>query len=236
MNTAICGPTGSFVNHVRWLLLLSPEYVFPKPNGYSKCEFITNMVYNSDRTFSNWIKWEYKFRENTMLQKLITLNHRIANLTDKGSDVKIINLSIDSDIALKHYFKFNPTLNGVAKDSTNTQMVRDAFRQHIELEIKENINNNLEPNQILQANAGLLDTDVLDEKLYNDIVSFLNISNVYDEAATIHRIWRNLNHTIEDSIRENYNICCDNWVWTLWNKPNDSEMAVIKKLMKELYK
>ena len=107
---ALSFPIGAFGNHLRWLILLDEQYQFdiklvdPESRGLyrtpdyintcesysfrsieSKLLFVNNYVYPENRTWHNWLVFEWKYRH--LLQEIFPIEHafdyEIENPTDK---------------------------------------------------------------------------------------------------------------------------------------------------------
>ena len=73
---------GGCGNHIRWLCLLDQTFDISSITKKDKFDFILNEVYGKDRTWHNWLTYEWKWRE--LLNKIFY----IANSLEE----KIINV------------------------------------------------------------------------------------------------------------------------------------------------
>jgi hypothetical protein len=195
MNRVICAPCGGLMNHVRWLILLSPEFKW----GISeKMHFISNIVYPERRSSFVWLSHEYLFRELPHIQKLVTVNHSIDACMTIGTPKKVLVLVPNPDLSYKHYLKFNPALNGLVKQATLDQTITlDDIKRSYRIAISnDNDRNKLQSaisNDILTLNIDKLYTNrELDIDIYSTIVDFFDISNQYESANLIHNKWFDL--------------------------------------------
>lgn len=183
MKLSICSPVGGFGNHLRWLLLLSPEFNIELRRVRNKKIIMDSLVYNKSRTCFNWIQIEWRHRKS--LSNYIDFDHNIENVYDATKTNKIIVMTLKPKYALKHYFKFNPTINGHTIKS---------FMRHVAKDNKGNseFRVNLE-DKVLVIDSNKLYNPVLDKKLYESIINFFEVSNVYEQANKVHQLWYEAN-------------------------------------------
>lgn len=224
---SIVAPVGGFGNHLRWLILMSREYSFrlcPTLKSYStvaklgwpryddycrgnlegidsdiaveiqrstmlhnfvddadKLNFIKSSIYYDARSWHNWLATEWQFRAS--IDPLIDFKHDIDSIDPAR---KYIVSIIDPMIALRAYLKFNSSLNNVsAEDFLNR--IR-TFNNKTELWLKENV--------FIFDSSDLI-RESLNQKVYSDLLSWIGISENYDNANLIHGIWYRLHQKAE---------------------------------------
>ena len=178
---SVCSPVGGYGNHLRWLLILSKEFSNPYHN-IDKNVFLKTLIYPSNRTHDNWLKFEWRYRQK--IKDTIDFSHEIQDVVDLDKNNKIIVMISDPDNALTSYIKFNKKLNG------HTPIT---FRNHIRRDNKNNLEFKLPENsQKFVIESDILYNRILDKKTYDSLVDFYNIENVYESAQTIHELWFDL--------------------------------------------
>lgn len=184
----VIAPTGGFGNHVRWLLLLSDKYTFFNCiNIKDKVNFIKENVYNENRSWHNWLTFEFTYRDE--LHETINFTHDLKTIyEDKFTDSKFILLTIDGNLAYKCYFKFNSYLNTL---SLNDFMLM--INKHNKM---TNIANKKD-NRIFTAKSDNLFNEKLDKNIYTSMIHWFNLEDRYDYATEIHSIWYNLHRKSE---------------------------------------
>lgn len=183
----IYAPIGGYMNHLRWLLLMSSDYQF-FPNEL-KLKFIQSLVYDSNRTCFNWLNYEWELRTKKLITESIQVTHDLDVIKNIQGPKKIIGLSMDPYNALYHYFKFNPVLN---------LMGEEGFLNSVLLH-NNSLSSLTEDALILPADS--LSNEILDQKFYNKVVEFLNIENSYELANFVHKLWYDLNNKSIDLIK-----------------------------------
>ena len=192
----IYAPIGGFGNHLRWLLLLDENYTIKLKDqvlitSNEKLEFIKKFVYCEERSWHNWIKFEFRYR--IILDQYLKFTH---DMTDIFDDLKTVGLTIDPELAYKSYVKFNPTLNGISKNS---------FLQQIQKQNKMcKFANDYSPDLFYCVDSASFFQPTLDIKIYNNIINYFNLQSHNDVAQEIHYIWYNL-HLKSAAEWEKYN-------------------------------
>ena len=148
-----------------------------------KVKFIEDFVYPKNRTYSNWLQYEWRYRKK--IDQVIRFSHNIEDITDMSVPNKILILTMRPKYAYRTYVKFNPKLNGHTVKS---------FMRQVEQDNLSNTSFKNEGMQTIVFDAGLLYNSVLDEQVYNNIISFMGIENVYNTANAVHKLWYDL-HT-----------------------------------------
>jgi len=214
MKLSICSPVGGFGNHLRWLLLLSPE--FKKLLNMDDNFVVAKLfVYPKRRTCFNWLNMEWRYRE--IINSHIAFSHNIENVYDSSATNKIVVMTMKPKYALKHYLKFNPLLNGHTIKS---------FLKHVQSDNKTNTEFMVkQQDKTLVIDANKLYNSVLDKQLYESIINFFELGNVYEKANEVHKLWYELNQqankdvlSIEDDWKYSSNIkkpTSDNYTKTI---------------------
>jgi hypothetical protein len=179
----VYAPVGGFGNHIRWLALLDKGYTLNFNDQLltsvtEKIEFIKNFVYCSDRTYHNWLKFEFKYRLELNSHLLFT--HDMTNMFD---ECKMLAIKCDPDVVHHAYVKFNPGLNGINKE-TFLKMVNKQNKMCIFAEQYLDTVKCIDSTNLFQP--------TLDNTIYNDISTVFNLDNYYSEAQEIHTLWYNL--------------------------------------------
>ncbi len=241
---SIVSPTGGFGNHLRWLMLMSPNFndlsklnapsklqtgtIFPF-DGQGKVDFIRKYVYNDDRTTFNWIQKEWKFR--IQLNEVIVFYHIVKNYVfskarKDGVPNKLIICKFTPEQSLHFYCKFMPYLNHTTVES----FIKDC-------QFNIDLVNNLEKTdseEIFYVNSIDLYTRELNYELYKSLVDFYQIEDSYDYANQIHRMWFDLQ---EKAFNQTYsvidNISLDNFPWdfTVVDKTGEKDFDRLNKHM-----
>ena len=196
---SVCGPIGGFTQHIRWLLLMSSDYNSLDKLNYTsaliygkrfplsakdKVKFIAEFIYPNERRCFNWLDEKYMYREK--LDKTLLHTHDL----DKIVDTQSIVINMDPTFSYNFYLKFVPSIGW------NKQQFLDDVKTQNE-HIKEYARNH--------NNCFLIDTEklyspVLDRKIYDDMINFLSIENVYEHAQAAHKLWYDLRKGSEEDI------------------------------------
>jgi len=183
MKREVIGCIGSGGNHLRWLLLLDPEFSYFRDLAPDNFAFINKFVYTDDRNWQNWLNYEWRWRME--LDQLIAFSH----LRELRSDVKYCALVTDPDLAFKHYVKFNTNLNTTLVHTFKEKTVEYNNRIH-------SLNNS---NMLIVDSADLFKPQ-LDVELYRKIVQWFELRDYYEQAAQIHQRWWQLVKRAEQEI------------------------------------
>lgn len=197
---SICGPIGGFTQHIRWLLLMSPNYnSLDKLNYVSamiygkrfplkaedKVKFIKEYIYPEERRCFNWLDEKYMYRE--VLDKTIIHTHDLSKIKDEPA----IIITMNPEFSYRFYLKFTP----------NIGLDRQGFLNQVNIQNKQNIEYAQTHSNCLLIDTEQLYSPVLDRKIYDDMINFLSIENVYDQAQTVHKLWYDLRKGSEEDIR-----------------------------------
>jgi hypothetical protein len=228
MNT-IVSPIGGFGNHLRWLMLLDPQFNFGSvcsvPNWnydmYSdirgpswpnfqenfsdmpshikkecvellperellmvdiknntvdeKVKFILLNVYCNDRTWHNWLKYEFKFRY--WLDNFILFTHDLCDI--QPTDNNILT-TISEYNTYKHYLKFNSLSSGDGKDGR----IRSTKAHNTEVNAYKYV--------CTRVDTDILFNSDLNMELYCACINAFGLDNNYTYANTVHNKWFNL--------------------------------------------
>ena len=223
MKLSICSPVGGFGNHLRWLLLLSPEFDIQIKDITDKKIITQRMIYPKYRTCFNWINTEWRYRE--IMNKYISFTHNIEDEYDASVSNKIIAMTINPKYALKHYLKLNPLLNGHTVES---------FLDSISM--NNNSNTEFRVNQedkMLVINANKLYNAVLDKELYKSAIDFFEIGNVYEQANDVHQMWYELHQQANSDVLN----VANSWTYSSnIEKPNSLNYKKTVETILTLYK
>jgi hypothetical protein len=214
---AVNAPVGSAGNHIRWLMLLDSKFsmqlisadiaviefnslsvalenlpdhvVCPFDTIKNKVNFINTHVYHNDRSWHNWLHIEWRFRKQ--LDSVINFDHNFQNIS---SQVKTVALTVDPEIAYKHYVKFNCNLNNNSKK---------LFMKSIDYN-NYHVNQHKNNPMVLVIDSNLLFDPVLNKNIYNSIIEFCELDDHYFIAQDIHTRWINLNKKSEIDIVKDF--------------------------------
>lgn len=149
-----------------------------------KKKLIDEHVYPENRTWQNWLNFEWKFRYP--LNNAIPLHHEI-----EGDTIILpgIYINTESQFALRSYIKFNSNLNNLTVNEFTKKI--DTYKVDLD---KVNKTNNLIINasEVMQSN--------LDPQLYTRIMDYIGIPGNYDLANYAHKKWYNLQCRAEKEI------------------------------------
>ena len=184
-------PWGGGGNHIRWLLFLDNKFSNVFPNLKDKLDFLVNEVYNK-RDIHDWLKKEVKWRSSGIKWPvMINMNHEGVNYNwenDREWQARpCIYLRYNNiEFLLERYLKFNPGLNGITPEN----YIR-YFKQWHTSELLVIKNKNYKNKLIVDADE--IFNPVLSKRLYLELINFLNLDNLYQDASKIHTLWINLN-------------------------------------------
>jgi hypothetical protein len=187
----ITGPVGGFANHVRWLILLSPEFQFtvtplkePKFRNIvdttkhldfttqdNKLTEFQNKIYSQDRSWYNWLikEWDYRDELNT----IIPLSHN----EDAPAGSKILLITVDPDLAFRAYLKLNSHLNHRTPEEFKKELKNKDFTS-----FKNKINAKIISSTVLYQ-------PTLDYNFYCELIAWFNLKNCYEQACLVHKMW-----------------------------------------------
>lgn len=202
LKCGVCAPVGGFGNHVRWLSLLDPVFQFiltPSVDGglsnitdtsrqiifldaETKLESFRTQIYSPKRSWDNWLWMEFLYRET---QQVFQLEH-LWTLVD-GVDKNLV-CTIDPELALQSYFKLNSNL---------FHCTPEKFKIDTRHRIIANVSNlsKLSENKMLAVDC--LYQPTLDRTLYNTMIEWFRLSDCYDLANQVHRLWFDLHQRAE---------------------------------------
>jgi hypothetical protein len=197
----ICGPIGGFINHVRWLMLLDPqiEFTIQEPNSTipihtldtidSKIDFISNQIYSESRTWNNWLYVEFLYRLG--INQIINIAHYYDEIENKN--LNTLFLTASPELSYFCYLKFNSNLNISLPEVFK-------LKNHKLNEYHKRIA--LESTNITVVDSDILFQPTLDQNFYNNLVSWANITNLYDHANKIHGLWYSAHKRAEQEFIE----------------------------------
>jgi len=179
----IYAPVGGFGNHIRWLALLDHGYTLKLNDQLlttptEKIEFIKNFVYCQDRTYHNWLQFEFIYRLE--LNSSLLFTHEMIHMFD---ECKMLVITCDPEVAHRAYVKFAPLLNNI-NEETFLKMVNKQNKMCIFAEQYLDTVKCIDSTNLFQP--------TLDNTIYNDILTFFDLDNYYSEAQEIHTLWYNL--------------------------------------------
>jgi hypothetical protein len=240
MNRVICAPCGGLMNHVRWLTLMSPEFKLPFKG---KLEFMKT-VYTPKRTPFEWLQNEYLYRERPFIKNLILGTHYTEDCLNLEQPRKILILVPSPELSFAHYLKFNPSLNGLLKlRIKQPYLTAEDIKNLYLLGILDHNDHNklyeISNDDTITLNIDKLYTNrELDIDVYDAMINFFEISNVYEVANEVHNMWFDLQEQGKKLMLslptdakdvENY------WRLNHIEAINQSDYDIALKLIKETY-
>jgi len=163
-------------NHLRWLLFLDDK--FPNMFESNKLDFIKTQVYNTNRTWNNWLLYEWKFRDK--LNSILQLSHDTAKSYQSIKELYLFT-DINTYIAINHYYSINLGLNGQSLPDFSQNFVIETNK------IKNIVINNPTNQKIVSGD--FLHEPVLCKNSYRDIINFYNFNDNYDLAFKVHQLY-----------------------------------------------
>ena len=146
--------------------------------------YVVNYVYPNTRTWHNWLQYEWNYR--TYLDQFIKFSHRSESISQ---DYKSIAMTVNPELALRCYRKFNSNLN----NSSATNFLRGTAREN---SLTKTVSAD-HPTNVLLLDSELLYNSVLDKDLYSQIVDWFGLENNYSTAQQIHKKWFDLHQKAE---------------------------------------
>jgi len=175
--------TGGGGNHIRWLLY--PDKIFQSLEDYdNKLDFIKAEIYNNDRSWDNWLIYEWEWR--SILDPIIEMSHMtLPNDYDKH-EKNIWLYFNDIEKVIKRYFHINLGSNSLSPDMIKYQSKQwDINNLHAEHESKVN------PDKVLYLEADFIFDKDLDRNKYNQIIQFFDLEDHYSTACEIQKLYYN---------------------------------------------
>lgn len=166
----IAAPIGGYGNHLRLLILISLRSTLTK-------EIILEKIYPDNRTWHNWLMFEWKFRN--VLNKQILLTHDEVN----EEVISLLVLISNPELCYHHYLKVNSSFNnnGIPNFFNDINSFNNFYQ------------NRTNRNNLKLINSYNLYSENLDKDLYCSLIDFLKIkNNNYDIAKDIHAKWYQL--------------------------------------------
>ena len=140
-------------------------------------------VYPSNRTWHNWLRVEWIFRNWT--NKYIIFDHDVQSHFNN-----YIALTVEPNFAYKNYLKFNTSNNNRSKSQTIKEI--DEYNKIVDGMKNTTI-----------VDAEILFRDELDKELYNECINEFELDDNYSYANEIHKQWYTLHKNAEvDIVRD----------------------------------
>lgn len=186
---------------MRWLLLLDEKFNFFKFQSIKdKAHYILTRIYPLNRTYSNWLDYEWIWRDR--LHKFIMFSHpdcdtNWKNNLDQFNKLNIFIESSDKFLPSQLYKKINPNFNGVS----DLEFVKMCEQRFSEVELLVN-----DVNGIVVDLVELF-SPVLSENLYKRLTDYAQLDYNYDYANLIHQRWYVLHQTAEEEFKKQTKQC-----------------------------
>lgn len=153
-------------------------------SNQQRFEWIIQTVYKADRSWHNWLVYEWQHRR--LMDQVIALYHNTNDI--KNIELPTLVVTVDPELAYHCYLKFNSSLNTLTPQD---------FKQQV-LEINE-INTNWCTSKDLVLSSNVLYNSILDLNFYKKLVEFFGLNDDYELAAKLHSIWYHLHKSAEKS-------------------------------------
>lgn len=177
---SIIAPPGAFGNHLRWLLLLDSRFSFPD-NATNKVEFIEHCVYPNNRTWHNWLGYEWKYRRQ--LDQQIYLDHANEHGVEfLQKSVPTLLCSVSALLGIRCYVKW--------RSDANVEALYHAYINNWSPKAFKNIvKDNQAESWTKLTNVDVLFSSELDKNFYQSIITFFDLEDHYASAQRIHSRW-----------------------------------------------
>lgn len=171
------------INHAysRFLNIPYKLTASPPADMYS---LIEQRVYPTDRTWHNWLLWEWCFR--VRMNSYIKFSHAASDCSPTD---RCIFLTITPDLAYKNYLKFNSNLNNTTVEHFKSQV--EEGNNEIIAEAKKY------PTMRLVLSGDRLFSSTLCKNFYRDVIDWFELEDNYAVAQHIHTLWYNLHKKAE---------------------------------------
>lgn len=203
----ICAPIGSFGNHLRWLLLLSNKFTINIPHQQSitihqKMSWLFKYVYPDDRTWHNWLNYEWRFRKVIDTSDTIEFTHDNNILdTNENSSARFICTTISPDLAYRSYMKFNNNLNNSLIERFKVDTAKANHK----------IMHGIDDSRVLKIDSDMLWKPQLDRTLYMRVADWFDCDKQWLPAVQLHERWFSLQQKAErEFVRDVVNLYGDN--------------------------
>ena len=185
MNKRLIFPIGGGGNHLRWLMYFDKSFdtmhFSSDKSPTNKLTFIETQVYPKERTWHNWIEFEWKYRKRYNFILNIEVHH---DFIEYKENTKTIILSFnDYTECIKKFLVIGD--RNMFPNNTLSE-IKEVYNRYSN-DITSNTYSPLE--KIITSDA--IWEDVLDKKLYYDIINFLELEDHYEYAAKAHILWKN---------------------------------------------
>jgi hypothetical protein len=221
----ILAPSGAFGNHLRWLLSLDQQFTVNFGSSLAEVQQCMNqlvnvsdltlttnspeekvrniaaLVYPEQRTWHNWLAFEWAFSDN--LTKLIYFDHGNEDgwkkINTPTTNYRAVLCTIDPDLAYRCYVKWNSALNNTPIHSYKTRIAQNFNAVSYTQKLCKMDN----PAACYFVDTSILFQPTLDKSFYQSIISFCQLDDQYELASDVHKLWYDLQIAAEhDMIRD----------------------------------
>jgi len=191
----ILAPVGGAVNHIRWLCLLDQSFNIKKITQKDKFDFILNDVYSDDRTWHNWLLFEWVWR-NEIDDVIYLHNSKIPKPQKNFNFNKILHINANGGNCYRHYVKFNSSLNNKKRDNfiRRINFSNIVYKNQSDKKLNQNFGHKC---TFLSIDFDYFYKNNLDNKIIEEINSFFSIDIPFDQATEVHNKWISLNKKAE---------------------------------------
>jgi|APSaa5957512535_1039671.scaffolds.fasta_scaffold47945_2 hypothetical protein len=145
------------------------EIIYGGTNPEAKVKYILDQVYCSERSWFNWLLYEFKYRE--YFNKFILFTHDFVDINPFSNSILI---TMNEHNAYKHYLKFNAT---------------DSLSDRLRTTREFNAEANTHAQKHTVICGDILFDDVLDQDLYYTCINAFGLDDNYAHANVIHNAW-----------------------------------------------
>ena len=189
---------GGFGHHVRWILLLDEQFQAESLNFTGNCKdkvnIILSEIYPKDRTWHNWLKYEFKYRQQ--FNQLLECHHSFNTIDfEDFSKDTYTSIQVSPELCYHSYIKLH--------SSNNRLSYAEFINQVDEHNTKEQGLQKFLPNLTLH-NGDILFQEELDYDFYINLINSLGFTNNYKYAKIIHTRWFQLHKQAEKDIIQTF--------------------------------
>lgn len=143
-----------------------------------KIRCFQNDIYGPDRSWHNWLEKEWSYR--LIADRYVYFNHWIKDQDIENDQNRCLILTVNENLALRHYLKFNNNLNNTSqkafllytKNYQNAHVWLPCTRQHIKM-----------------VSVDDLFAPVLSRDFYNQLIDWFELQDNYELANLVHALW-----------------------------------------------
>jgi hypothetical protein len=185
MRKRLVYPPAGGGNHVRWLMYFDksfdPMHLTSDKSPDNKLKFIETKIYPKERTWHNWLTFEWKHRRK--YDHIIALDSDHHTYKYKENNKTIIMSFNDYTECIK---KFVVIISQFTDNWSIADIIEEKWAASYDAGIKLQ---KISPFEKVIA-SDVIWEDVLNKKFYYDIIDFWELEDHYEYAARVHKLWR----------------------------------------------